>query len=133
MLIATGKIPLSAEKIDHAAPREKYPPPIRATTELGKHLATTCTGCHGPGLSGGEIVGGDPKWAPAQNITFHETGLGKWSRDDFRKALSEGVRPDGTRLKPPMPVAYTKNFREAEMDALYLYLKTVPPKAFGGH
>jgi len=133
MLIATGKIPLSAELIDHTTPRPVYPPMLRASIELGKHLGTTCTGCHGPGFSGGPIVGGAPSWPPSQNITFHDTGIAKWSRDDFRKAMHDGVRPDGSALKAPMPIAYTKNLRESEIDALYLYLKSVPPRAAGTH
>ena len=78
-------------------------------------------------------MGAAPSWPPSQNITFQETGIGKWTRDDFAKALRQGVRPDGTPLKAPMPIAYTKNLKEAEIDALYLYLKTVPPKAVGNH
>lgn len=60
MLIATRQIPIAAETLDHTAARAKTPPALEPTTELGKHLATTCVGCHGPRLAGGPIVGGDP-------------------------------------------------------------------------
>jgi mono/diheme cytochrome c family protein len=134
LLVVNGEIPISAEVIDHQAKRSKYPPAVgRASLELGKHLGTTCVGCHGDGLSGGPIQGGDPAWLPAKNLTFHETGLAGWSLPDFARAMKQGVRPDGTKLAAPMPIAYTRQLKDAEVESLYLYLKTVPPRAFGQH
>ncbi len=134
MLITQGEIPISAEVIDHTAERPKYPPRADVVSvELGKHLATTCTGCHGPGLSGGPIRGGDPSWGPARNLTFHETGLATWTPEQFTKALREGVRPDGSPILPPMPTAYTARLNDDEIQSLYDYLKTLPPTAFGNH
>jgi cytochrome c5 len=133
MLIANKQIPISAEVIDHAASRPKLPPSIAASVELGKHLGATCKGCHGEGFSGGPIVGGDPAWPAAQNLTFDDSGLAKWTIDDFRKALKDGVRPDGTKLNPVMPVNYTSRLAPEEVDSLYLYFKTVPKKALGNH
>ncbi|HET9929165.1 MAG TPA: cytochrome c [Polyangiaceae bacterium] len=132
-LIVSGKLPLSAETIEHGTSHAALPPTLAVSNELGKHLALTCMGCHGEGLSGGKIDAGDPAWPPARNITFDDTGLGKWSLEDFRKALKEGVRPDGTKLDPAMPVAYTARLQLEEVDALYLYLKSVPKKSYGNH
>ncbi|MGC4091242.1 MAG: c-type cytochrome [Polyangiaceae bacterium] len=132
-LIASGKLPLSADVIQHAAARPALPPVIAASQELGKHLTATCMGCHGEGLSGGKIEAGDPAWPPAKNLTFDDTGLAKWSQDDFRKALKEGVRPDGSKINPVMPIAYTSKLAPEEVDALYMYLKTVPKRAYGNH
>jgi cytochrome c553 len=133
LLIVKGDIPVSAEVIDHTAKRAKYPPSIAATPELGEHLAHTCRGCHGPSLAGGPIQGGDPKWPPARNLTFDETGLAKWTRMDFLQAMREGKRPDGTAIDPVMPIQYTKNLKDEEIDAIYIYLKTIPKKPFGTH
>lgn len=130
MLLATGNIPLSAKTLDHQTKRPVYPP--RADTvsvELGRHIGTTCVGCHGPSLSGGPIKGGDPNWPPARNITFHESGIAQWSLSDFVKAMREGVRPDGAKVQAPMPIAYTKELSDAELESLYVYLKSLPPKA----
>jgi mono/diheme cytochrome c family protein len=133
-LIVKGDFRISAEVIDHATPRPRVPPSTaKATEELGKHLATVCTGCHGAGLSGGPIVGGDPDWPPARNLTFHETGLKTWSLADFVKSMREGVRPDGTKIDPSMPVAYTRNMKDTELESLYVYLKALPPKPAGNH
>ncbi|MEX2327710.1 MAG: c-type cytochrome, partial [Pseudomonadales bacterium] len=60
IMILNGEMAVSAEVIDHTAPRPVYPPAIAPTLELGAHLANTCTGCHGNNLSGGPIAGGDP-------------------------------------------------------------------------
>jgi mono/diheme cytochrome c family protein len=133
LLIVKGDIPVSAEVIDHTAKRAKYPPSIAATPELGEHLAHTCRGCHGPSLAGGPIQGGDPKWPPARNLTFDETGLAKWTRMDFLQAMREGKRPDGSAIDPVMPIQYTKNLKDEEIDALYIYLQTIPKKPFGTH
>jgi mono/diheme cytochrome c family protein len=133
LLIANGQVPVSAEVIDHAAPRAKLPPVLLANLELGKHLGATCMGCHGAGLSGGPIQGGDPAWPPARNLTFDPSGLAQWSLEDFRKALREGVRPDGSSINRVMPIAYTSRLSPEEVDAIYLYLQTVPKKAFGNH
>jgi mono/diheme cytochrome c family protein len=133
LLIANGQVPVSAEVIDHRAQRAKLPPLIAVNLELGKHLGATCMGCHGSGLSGGPIQGGDPAWPPARNLTFDETGLAKWTLDDFRKALRDGVRPDGSAINRVMPIAYTARLSPEEVDALYLYLQSIPKKPFGNH
>jgi cytochrome c553 len=133
VMFANGVIPISAEVIDHEAARLTYPPALEPSLELGKHLGATGTGCHAANFSGGPIRGGDPDWPPAQNITFHESGIGGWTLDDFRKALREGVRKDGSQIKPPMPTAFTKNLADAEIEALYVFLKRQPPVAYGVH
>lgn len=128
MLIATDQIKLGPEELDHTAPRAKLPPRIAPTEELGKHLATTCSGCHRTDFTGGPIVGGDPKWPPAKNLTFHESALAKWSLDDFKKAMREGIRPDGTKIDPVMPIQYTSQLKDAEIEGIYKFLQTVEKK-----
>lgn len=131
-LMAFEKNQISAEFIDHAARRPVYPPAASvANLSLGKHLAATCMGCHGPLLAGGKIAGGDPDWPPASNLTFHESGLAKWSLTDFQRALREGKRPDGRPLDPVMPVSYTKNLGDAEIEALYLFFQSLPKVPLG--
>ena len=131
-LFAFNENQVSAEIIDHTTPRLKFPPSTsEATIELGKHLATTCVGCHRLDFSGGKIAGGDPSWPPAPNLTFHETGLEKWSLEDFTRSLREGKRPDGRLLDPIMPVAYTKNLSDIEIEAMYLYFQSLPKVPLG--
>jgi mono/diheme cytochrome c family protein len=62
------------------------------------------------------------------NITSDpETGIGKWSDADIKKALTQGVRPDGRHLSPPMPYPFFKNMTDQDLDAVIAYLRTVPP------
>ncbi|HET7042107.1 MAG TPA: c-type cytochrome [Gemmatimonadales bacterium] len=132
-LFLAGKLPLiPAELVDHAAPRPSSPTP-GPTREYGMYLAATCTGCHGAGLSGGRIPGAPPAMAIPLNITPDTiTGIGRWGRDDFAKAIREGIRPDGRRLKPDMPYREYAQLSDDEVTAIWLYLSRVPAKAFGG-
>ena len=135
VLVATGKIPLSADLIrDHAGPHAALPPAEEANVEFGRHLANVCTGCHGQDLTGGKIPGGDPSWPAAANLTPLGDGLGGWSYEQFAAALREAKRPDGTPLRAPMNgvTAYTARMTETELEALWMYLRSLPPTAAGG-
>ena len=131
MLIATGRLPLAA---DHAASRTSHPvapPPAAASVEFGKHIAGVCVGCHRENYAGGAILSGDPSWPPARNLTPHAEGLTNWTYDQFAKAMREGVRPDGTPVKPPMTLItpYAKQITDVEMQALWAFLRSLPPTA----
>ena len=132
-LMLAGKIPLlPAELVDHQAARPTTPV-AGVTVEYGHYLAGTCVGCHGAGLSGGQIPGAPPEMAIPLNITPDTlTGVGKWSREEFTKAIREGIRPDGTHLKPDMPYKQFAHYSDDEVAAIWMYLRTVPAKAYGG-
>jgi len=129
VLLALGQIRFAADEIpSHEAPHPVMPPAAVASTEFGEHLAGVCVGCHRADLSGGPIVGGDPSWPPAANLTPHADGLGGWTYDDFVRAMREAKRPDGSDLLPPMgPVTnFTRNMRDTELEALWMYLESLP-------
>lgn len=129
VLVATGELPLAVERIgDHNTPHATVPPPTEATLEFGRHLTAICTGCHRADLSGGPIVGGDPGWPPARNLTPHADGLSNWTYENFVHALREGQRPDGTPLRAPMSFVtpYARNMSETELQAIWAYVKSVP-------
>lgn len=118
-------------EMDHNARREP-PPPADTSVAYGRYLASIggCTGCHGPGLSGGPIPGMPSDARPAANIT--PDGIGQWSEQDFFAALREGRRPDGSAVDTTaMPVAATREMTDLETRAIWMYLRTVPPRAFG--
>jgi mono/diheme cytochrome c family protein len=134
VLVATGQIRLSAElHEDHQAAHVVEPPPEGPDATFGAHLINVCTGCHRAGLEGGPIVGGDPAWVPAGNITPHEQGIAGWTYEDFAKLMRQGVRPDGTAVQLPMAmiVPYGANMTDTELQAMWAYLQTVEPKADG--
>jgi len=59
------------------------------------------------------------------NITMDdETGIGKWTEDQFVKAVTTGIVPNGPALRAPMkPYVYLS---DGEARAVYAYLKTIP-------
>jgi mono/diheme cytochrome c family protein len=108
----------------------------------GFYLATIghCFECHTPmgargrdfenayGKGGFEFSGPFGK-SVSRNITSHkEKGIGAWSDAEIKRAITDGVRKDGSPLKPPMGFGFYKNMTEADLDALVAYLRTVPAK-----
>jgi cytochrome c553 len=120
-----------ARRIDHQAMRPSVPEP-QPTAQYGKYLALLCTGCHGPGLSGGKIPGAPPEIPIPPNITPHATGIEAYSEADFMKLLNTGIKRDGKKLDPFMPLAALTAMNDVEKKALWTYLRSVPPKPFGG-
>jgi mono/diheme cytochrome c family protein len=54
-------------------------------------------------------------------------GIGNWTADEFYRMMHTGRSRDGTLLYPAMPFgAYTKVTR-ADSDAIFAYLRSVPP------
>jgi mono/diheme cytochrome c family protein len=121
-----------AKGMDHVA-RRTAPPAADTTADYGRYLSEIggCTGCHGPTLSGGPIPGAPPDARQATNLT--PEGIGSWTEADFFKAVREGIRPNGTPIDSTMmPIPLTREMTDMETKAIYLYLRTVPPKASGG-
>jgi mono/diheme cytochrome c family protein len=133
VLFVAGQMHLvPAELINHAGTRPTAPA-AGATAAYGAYLATGCVGCHGDGLSGGKIPGAPPEFAIPTNITPDPaTGIGKWTEQDFFRALREGKRPDGSDINPFMPWKNFSQMTDDEIRAIWLYLQTVPAKAHGG-
>jgi mono/diheme cytochrome c family protein len=130
-LMVTGQLPaFEADRIDHGrAPVARVA--AATTAAYGKYLADAggCTGCHGPGLSGGKIPGAPPDWKPAANLT--PAGIGSWTEADFFRALREGRRPAGTAIDSLMPWPRAGRMTDDEIRAVWLYLRSVPPRQYG--
>ena len=102
----------------------------------GRYLATLgdCAVCHtAPGASSRPYAGGYALHAYfgtvySTNITPDKvTGIGAWSADQFYRAMHDGIAADGRHLYPAFPYAYFTRLPRADSDALYTYLRTVPP------
>jgi mono/diheme cytochrome c family protein len=119
-----------ARRIEHAAVRR--PPPPAPDARYGELVGTACRGCHGPTLSGGPIPGAPPGLAVPLNLTPHESGLAAWTFEDFEAFGRTGRRKDGRVVDPFMPVQPLANLDDVERRALWAYLRSVPPRAFGG-
>jgi len=131
ILIATGQVPLAPALIDHEAERPLTPPAEEVSVEFGAHLAKVCIGCHRDDYSGGPMVGGDPNWPPAANLTPHEDGLDGWTTEDFVKSFREGVRPDGSAIDEAMPWKILGGMTDTELLALATYLQSLEPRPTG--
>jgi mono/diheme cytochrome c family protein len=113
------------------APAQDKPGDIIAR---GEYLARAgdCIACH-TAPEGHIFAGGRAMPTPfgtlySSNITPDPaTGIGRRSADDFYKTMHSGRFPDGGLIYPAMPFAsYTKVTR-ADSDAIFAYLKSVPP------
>jgi mono/diheme cytochrome c family protein len=100
----------------------------------GKALATAgdCIACHtAPG--GKPFAGGFALQTPfgpimTPNLTPDDlTGIGRWSKDNFARAMHEGRRPDSSYLYPAFPYPYYTKVTRADTDAIYDYLRTLAP------
>ena len=66
--------------------------------------------------------------AYAPNITMDvETGIGSWSDDDIVRAIRDGLRPDGTLVRPPMPTPFYRDISDRDVRAIVAYLRSVEP------
>jgi mono/diheme cytochrome c family protein len=119
-----------ARRIDHEH-RPSAPKP-EPTAVYGAFVGKICLGCHGETLSGGPIPGAPPSLPVPLNLTPHDTGLHGWTYDDFDKLLTTGIRKNGKKIDPFMPVEALAKMNDTEKHALWAYLGSVPPKPFGG-
>jgi len=116
--------------------------------ERGRYLVTTvmaCGNCHTPKdvegrpVAGKELSGGGigfdvpPFSGTAANITPDlETGIGSWTDDEIKRALTHGERPKkgpqaGKPLAPMMAANFFKALLPSDLDAIVAYLRSVPP------
>jgi len=131
-LYAFGVIKDAAERIDHSLP----PPPDTPdapTAAHGAYVVNTCIGCHGAGLSGGKVPGGPPDWPAAANLTPGEgSAMVRYAdAEAFKAMLRTGKRPDGSAVSTVMPFGALKELSDVDATALFLHLKTLPPRAMG--
>jgi len=110
--------------------------PVKASADqiaLGKYLtvAADCAACH-TAKGGAPMAGGVPLDSPfgkfyGTNITRDpEHGIGRWSADDFYKALHDGTAPGGHQLYPAMPYTSYRSMPRQDVDAIYAYLMQLP-------
>jgi alcohol dehydrogenase (quinone), cytochrome c subunit len=100
----------------------------------GRYLATAanCISCHtrpgGPPFAGGLAFQTPLGTIYSSNITpDFESGIGKWSEADLIRAMHEGIAPDGHRLYPAFPYTSFTKVTDADVQAIYAYLRTLRP------
>jgi mono/diheme cytochrome c family protein len=105
-----------------------FPP---SEVERGSRLAAVgdCIVCHtverGEPYAGGLAMTTPFGTLFSTNITPDtETGIGRWSKAAFKRALRDGVSRDGRHLYPAFPYDHYTHLNDADLDALYAFLMT---------
>lgn len=129
--IAAGAVYL-LNHLDESAPQAA----VAATPALiarGEYLARAgnCIGCHtqrgGAPYAGGRAIPTPFGSVFAPNLTPDAaTGLGRWSADDFWRALHNGRGKQGQVLTPAFPYTNYALVTRADADALFVYLQSLP-------
>ncbi len=140
-----NKVPAPVYKIN--LPQTVVPNAEKSATkaELGDkvkrgfYLATIahCMECHSPlgpkgrdfsktGAGGFELKG---PWgvSVSRNITSSKTkGLGAWTDAEIKRAITQGISRDGSKLKPPMGFEFYAKMKAEDLDDIVAYIRTVP-------
>lgn len=101
-------------------PQNEQTPPISSNTSPEWTLFS-------PGLTAFKGVWG---MSYAANLTPDDTGIGAWDFEQFERAIRKGKYKglEGSRqLLPPMPWEMYKNFTDADLRAVFAYLKSLKP------
>lgn len=123
--------------IHSAIPLSRAPSPAQFTPETlarGAEVFATanCAGCH-TAEGGAPGAGGRAMQTPfgtvySTNLTPDpDTGLGQWSYAAFERAMRHGISRDGANLYPVFPYTAFARIDDADMQALYAHLQTLPP------
>jgi Cytochrome c len=96
---------------------EKLPPPPAIQGPWVMTMSATNTAWSGP-------------WGVSYTANLtpdKETGLGKWTQRNFTETIRTGRHMGrGREILPPMPIAVYKNFTDADLEAIFTYLKSIP-------
>ena len=116
------------------APQNHQPPLSTAETlQRGGYLvrAGNCVACHTP-RGGAPLAGGRAIDTPfgavySSNLTPDaDTGLGRWSAQDFWNALHHGRSRGGRLLAPAFPYEHTSLLSREDTDAMFAWLQSQP-------
>ncbi len=141
VLLATGWIALMFLQQGGMAPFRvpsgiaRVVPSDPAAIELGRRLAQigNCGGCHtahgGVPYAGGRTFVTPYGTIHSSNLTPDtQHGIGAWSLDEFRHAMRHGVSRNGVQA-PVFPYANFALLDDAQLDALFAFLATLPAAA----
>ena len=99
-----------------------------ASIERGRYLAVTadCTACHtapgGKPFAGGLAIDSPLGAIYSTNITpDRESGIGKFTLDDFDRAVRRGIDDEGVTLYPAMPYPSYARMSDDDVAELYAY------------
>ena len=102
-------------------------PAAGPTAEYGAYLAgiTACGDCHGFNLEGRPPEAAEQGPPAGPDLTPGSRSSG-WTAEQFAMALRTGQTPDGQQLSSEMPWAYYSVMSDDEVQAIWLYLQSIP-------
>lgn len=123
-VLAYNDMPVA--KIDHANVGS-VKPPAGPTAAYGAYLVgiTACGDCHGANLEGRPPEAAEQGPPAGPNIT-PGSRLSSWTAANFAAAMRQGQAPDGRQLSTEMPWPYYSVMSDDEVQAIWLYLQTIP-------
>jgi mono/diheme cytochrome c family protein len=86
---------------------------------------TACGDCHGANLEGRPPEAAEQGPPAGPNIT-PGSRLSSWTAANFAAAMRQGQAPDGRQLSTEMPWQYYSVMSDDEVQAIWLYLQTIP-------
>lgn len=103
--------------------------------EQGRYILqlANCYACHtdvendGKPLAGGRALEtGFGIFYPPNITPDRDTGIGSWTDEQFIRALTQGVAPDGHNYYPAFPYLSYSDMKQSDMLALKAYLFSLP-------
>jgi len=115
---------LPAEVVSHDV--HVTAPPREASLQYGEYLVNTndCRICHGQQLNGAKSPDPTATWI-SPNLT-PGGDLGFWTEEQFINTIRTGITPGGHQLSENMPWRDYRNFYDYELQAVWLYLQSLP-------
>ena len=117
-------------------PSDKTALSVQATEahiEKGRYLALAgnCMACHtargGAPLAGGRLIDTPFGGVYSSNLTPDpDTGLGRWTAQDFWQAMHRGRSKDARLLAPAFPYNHTSVITRDDSDAIFAWLSSMP-------
>ena len=106
--------------------------------ERGAYLVKgpmACGNCHTPKgpdgpiadmeMGGGFVINTPAFQAHVPNIS-PGSRVAEWSDEELARAIREGIRPDGTVIRPPMAIELYRHISDTDLSAVVAYLRSVP-------
>jgi mono/diheme cytochrome c family protein len=109
---------------------------VRGAATRGGYLAAAagCALCHTDKAHGGAPYAGGRALVTrfgivvTPNITpDRQTGIGRWRKVDFVRAMRWGVAPDDSHYLPVFPFPYYNRLSHRDLDDLWAFLATITP------
>lgn len=76
------------------------------------------------------LPGAPPDWIPAASIAT-AGAINGWSEADFISAIRTGVDKTGHKIAAEMPTFRYSGMTDDELKAIWQFISTAPPKAYG--